>query len=183
MSSPIGGGRGSCALEKRDLALEWESASDTYYFNLLQAGYTRSTFNSYTKTVVVVINVRVSALTVFLNCFRSIIEYFFLVQISEQLVTCSHQIGIYYWFVQIANALAHVSKQWVQLSAVCTTANYIWLVDQNWRVDSHLNCQTLHKFSIIFHRVSHHIQNDTFNYEKCVYTHVYSINIWHWDCL
>ncbi len=48
--------------------------------------------------------------------------------------------------------------------------------------DSHL-CQTLHNFSIIFPHVSHHIQNDPFNYEKLVYMHVYSINIWHWHCL
>ncbi len=29
----------------------------------------------------------------------------------------------------------------------------------------------------IFYHVSHHIQNDPFNYETFVYTHVYSINI------
>ncbi len=55
-------------LGKRDLVLSRQSASsEAYYFNFLQAGYKRSTFNSDMQTVVVVINtqsatVRVSAL-------------------------------------------------------------------------------------------------------------------------
>ncbi len=43
------------ALGHRDLALARLSASDSSYYNLLQAGYTRSSFNSDTQTVVVVI--------------------------------------------------------------------------------------------------------------------------------
>ncbi len=44
-------------LGKRDLALSRQSAcSDALYLYLLQAGYKRSTFNSDTQTVVVVIN-------------------------------------------------------------------------------------------------------------------------------
>ncbi len=39
------------ALGKRDLALARLSNSDSSYYNLLQAGYTRSTFNSDTQTV------------------------------------------------------------------------------------------------------------------------------------
>ncbi len=48
--------RGVRALGKRDLALARLSASDSSYYNLLQAEYTRNTFNSDTQTVVVVIN-------------------------------------------------------------------------------------------------------------------------------
>ncbi len=45
------------ALGKKDLVLSRQSASsDATYFNLLQAGYTRSTFNSDMQTVVVVLN-------------------------------------------------------------------------------------------------------------------------------
>ncbi len=55
--------RGVCAAGNRNLALVRQSALDALYLYLLQAGYTRSTFNSDTQTVVVVINtVRVSAL-------------------------------------------------------------------------------------------------------------------------
>ncbi len=62
---------------------------------------------------------------------------------------------------------------------VCSlhTTNFIWLVDQNWWFDSHFNCQTLTNFSIIFHRVSHHIHNDPFNYQKLVYTHDIVCNV------
>ncbi len=52
--------RGVCA----DLALARQSASSPSYFPLLQAGCTRSTFNSDTQTVVVVKN------TVYSNCSR-----------------------------------------------------------------------------------------------------------------
>ncbi len=48
--------RKMCACWERDLALARLSASDASYYNLLQAGYTRNTFNSDTQMVVVVIN-------------------------------------------------------------------------------------------------------------------------------
>ncbi len=67
-----------------------------------------------------------------------------------------------------------VCKQLVQLSAVTQQLIAYGLLIKT--VDSHLNCQTLHNFSIIFHRVSHHIQNDPFNYQK-LYMHVCFINI------
>ncbi len=44
-------------LGKRDLAPALQSASDALYLYLLQAGYIKSTLNSDTQTVVVVISV------------------------------------------------------------------------------------------------------------------------------
>ncbi len=69
------------------------------------------------------------------------------------------------------------------VSAVCTTTNCVWLVDQNRWVYSHLNCQTLHNFSIIFHHVSITFKTIHSIIKNIVYTRVYSINIWHWHCL
>ncbi len=120
--------------------------------------------------------------TVFLNCFGSILEcVFFLETISSDLWTISFVFTSDWNFLLIwANCKCFGTCVQTVSTIVCSLHN-------NWFhmaiVDSHLNRQTLHNFSIIFHHVSHHIPNDPFNYQKLVYTHVYYIHIWHWNCL
>ncbi len=90
MSSPIGGGgRGGDAQLSFPVA-RWKRETSHLSGSQLQT-HTILSLATNTKTVVVVINVRVSALTVFLNCFRSILNFFFfLKQISSDLWTISY---------------------------------------------------------------------------------------------
>ncbi len=55
----------------------------------------------------------------------------------------------------------------------------LWHMCANSKYNSRfsLKLASLYNFSITFHCVSHHIQNDPFNYQKLVNMHVYSINI------
>ncbi len=93
--------------------------------------------------------------TVSLNCFGSILKsFFFLETISSDLWTISYLLTLDCNFLLIWANCKCFGTCVQTVSAVCTTTNCIRLVDQNRWVDSHLNWQTLHNFSIIFHRVS-----------------------------